>query len=420
MSIQSNILVVGWGADSTGMSRVLEQIGKSLSTTYQVHYFAINKKEPSIHTHFKLYHQTIDGDTYGEKQLLLLLQDIQPKLVLIHYDFWLFEKYVKIFKNFPHIKVIMYCLSDGEFHRSDLLSSLKHLDHIVSYTKYGQSELHRVFTELGEQAPPISVIGHGVDRNIFFPLFEDRGFSTEALNQRRQIARRELWEENPDLEDAFIVLNANANRARKMLAHTIWGFEKFAADKPANVKLYLHADLVNRQPVSRKLGLSLRRLWNANRLLLSTELFPAQPLLSNEQLNLLYNACDVGINTASAEGWGLISCEHATTGAPQIIPRHTNLTEIWEGSAIMMEPVRKGTIEALNINEFYVDETKVAISLEKLYRSPETLSAYAAHAYHRMKEIEFDWEYIGQQWIELVQNVLTNPIKQSIYATAHS
>ena len=31
----------------------------------------------------------------------------------------------------------------------------------------------------------------------------------------------------------------------------------------------------------------------------------------DEALNLIYNACDVGINTANGEGWGLVPFEHA-------------------------------------------------------------------------------------------------------------
>ena len=35
------------------------------------------------------------------------------------------------------------------------------------------------------------------------------------------------------------------------------------------------------------------------------------PADSVERLNLIYNACEVGINTSTGEGWGLVSFEHA-------------------------------------------------------------------------------------------------------------
>jgi D-inositol-3-phosphate glycosyltransferase len=49
----------------------------------------------------------------------------------------------------------------------------------------------------------------------------------------------------------------------------------------------------------------------------------------DRELNLLYNACDVGINTSMGEGWGLVSFEHGATGGAQIVPEHTACAELW-------------------------------------------------------------------------------------------
>jgi D-inositol-3-phosphate glycosyltransferase len=43
-------------------------------------------------------------------------------------------------------------------------------------------------------------------------------------------------------------------------------------------------------------------------------------VVDDRQLNLLRNACDVGINTSMGEGWGLAGFEHGATGAAQIVP----------------------------------------------------------------------------------------------------
>ena len=52
---------------------------------------------------------------------------------------------------------------------------------------------------------------------------------------------------------------------------------------------------------------------------------------SNDDLNRLYGACDVGVNTSCGEGWGLVSFEHALTGAAQVVPRNSVCEELWEG-----------------------------------------------------------------------------------------
>jgi glycosyltransferase involved in cell wall biosynthesis len=43
-----------------------------------------------------------------------------------------------------------------------------------------------------------------------------------------------------------------------------------------------------------------------------------QPL-TDEQMNLLYNIADYGLNTADGEGWGLSTMEHAYLGKPQLV-----------------------------------------------------------------------------------------------------
>ena len=44
-----------------------------------------------------------------------------------------------------------------------------------------------------------------------------------------------------------------------------------------------------------------------------------QSILSDEAVNGLYNAADIGINTADGEGFGLCQLEHLYTGAPQVV-----------------------------------------------------------------------------------------------------
>ena len=62
--------------------------------------------------------------------------------------------------------------------------------------------------------------------------------------------------------------------------------------------------------------------------------------LSDADLNRLYNACDVGINTSMGEGWGLVSCEHGAAGAAQIVPDHTGCAELWRGRGELIPPAR--------------------------------------------------------------------------------
>ena len=72
------------------------------------------------------------------------------------------------------------------------------------------------------------------------------------------------------------------------------------------------------------------------------------------------------------EGWGLVSVEHGATGAAQIVPRHSACEEIWEGAALMLDPIHRGVPEEFSPLELAtVSAEQVAEALEMLYRDVE-------------------------------------------------
>jgi hypothetical protein len=62
------------------------------------------------------------------------------------------------------------------------------------------------------------------------------------------------------------------------------------------------------------------------------------PLVSPDSyIHLLYNGCDVGLNTCCGEGFGLTNAEHSTLGKVQIVSAVPALKEILPGS-LLVEP----------------------------------------------------------------------------------
>jgi D-inositol-3-phosphate glycosyltransferase len=149
------------------------------------------------------------------------------------------------------------------------------------------------------------VVPHGLDQGKFFPIDQ---------NEARRMLRLP--------EDKFIVLNANRNQPRKQIDLTIKAFAEFAVDKPDTL-LYLHMS-------EKDLGWDVRALFDTemkrrnlqsdNRLVMTTSNIDYINAPPDELLNKIYNACDVGINTANGEGWGLVSFEHASCRKPLVFP----------------------------------------------------------------------------------------------------
>ncbi len=89
------------------------------------------------------------------------------------------------------------------------------------------------------------------------------------------------------------------------------GFAIFAADKPKNVRLYLHMGI---QDTGWNVLTLAERYSITDRLILTSRSMGI-PAVSDEELNGIYNACEVGLNASSSEGWGLVSFKHGATRA---------------------------------------------------------------------------------------------------------
>jgi glycosyltransferase involved in cell wall biosynthesis len=127
----------------------------------------------------------------------------------------------------------------------------------------------------------------------------------------------------------------------------------------------------------------------------------AEGVVSDDDLNLLYNACDVGINTAMGEGWGLVSFEHAATGAPQVVPDHTACREIWRGHGELI-PLAKSYIPEFSVLEMgEVSVDGVAQALENLYCNPNHHQQLSQIAFSVTQRSEFSWDSIPQQFENL-------------------
>jgi len=71
-------------------------------------------------------------------------------------------------------------------------------------------------------------------------------------------------------------------------------------------------ELFQRELRSKEVSLDLY----GNRLIVTTQSLS----FKDEEINLFYNAADVGITTADGEGFGLCQFEHMGVGVPQVVP----------------------------------------------------------------------------------------------------
>jgi D-inositol-3-phosphate glycosyltransferase len=240
--------------------------------------------------------------------------------------------------------------------------------------------------------PAVDVIPHGVDRDRFYPFPELLQASFASVG--RVEAKKKVFDTLRDPHESFVVLNASRLDTRKRIDLTLEGFARFAAGKPANVRLCLHHAIMGESEEERITSL-IRRLGLEDRVVLNPL---AGGIVSDRELNLLYNACDAGINTSMGEGWGLVSFEHGAAGAAQIVPDHTACSELWNGRAELIPPARSYIPEFSVLEMGQVSAAGVAQALDNLYHDPHRRQQLAQEAFTAAQNPAYSWDAIAEQF----------------------
>lgn len=387
----ATILYCGDVGCQTGFGRVAEYLIPALAKEYEVHALCTNwHGDPSeMQQYCKMYPAMAHGsDPFGSHRIGELVQKIKPDLVWVTNDIWCaisLWKAAKPFQEQVGFKWFTYTPIDSYGLFPELLPSLDEWDGLATYTKFGALEIEKIGYK-----KPIGIIGHGTDFKQFFSLDKEE-------------CRKELGVP----QDAFIVFNGNRNQPRKRIDLTIKAFIKFAKDKD-DARLWLNMG-------SKDMGWDLIPLFKrvardegmdpTGKLILTSPHFSTYNCLTVEQLNKVYNAADIGINTCIGEGWGLVNSEHGSVGVAQLVPDHTSLAEIFD------------EVPRIECNG---SETDRNYGLERMLPCPESAAELLTYYYEDRKALErdgkwcakrlheepFTWSYIQNQLLEAVSSTL--------------
>jgi glycosyltransferase involved in cell wall biosynthesis len=192
-------------------------------------------------------------------------------------------------------------------------------DSIIAFTPYWRDVAYKLGIR---KNMPIYVFPHGFDHKLYYPI--DQKIARLYYNYN---------------ENDFMVLNLNRNQPRKRWDTTIIGWIEFVERHyHVNVtkKLTKNDCKVNKhtsRPIKLVIGTMVDGYWDLSNVIENEVKFRDVPLeyvtntittisapqqLSDRDINILYNACDVGLNSADGEGFGLCGFEGLALGKAQI------------------------------------------------------------------------------------------------------
>jgi glycosyltransferase involved in cell wall biosynthesis len=376
---------------------------RRLADRHEIHYLGIGYSGETISDRGLTIYPTNPkgGDVFAAFQAKSLIEEIDPALIFILHDIWMFEYYLRILGPYrDRLKIVCYIPLDGKIIHEEDAAALEHADRVVVYTEFARMQFEQAFRRLRDKRgegeyPEIGVIPHGVDLGCFHPFPEL--LNASFASKGRAGAKKRVFDDLRDVEESFVVLNASRPDKRKRVDLTMEGFARFAADKPANVRLCLHHAIMG-EPERERIELLARRFGIEERLYLNPL---GGGIVGDQELNLLYNACDVGINTSMGEGWGLVSFEHGAAGAAQIVPDHSACGELWEGRAELIPTARSYTPDFSILEMGEVSAESVAQALRNLYQDARRSQLLAQEAFAVAQSPQYSWEIISKQFDDL-------------------
>jgi glycosyltransferase involved in cell wall biosynthesis len=390
MEKKIKLLMIGDGGAPTGFARVLHSIQKYLpKEDYDIHHLAVNYFGDPHNFNCKMYPAMIPGtDPLGLNRMGSIISFIKPDLIFILNDPWNINEYLRVIKGIKDTKVppvIVYFPVDAKEQDPDWFRNFDMLSRVIVYTKFGYDEVKKVIPDM-----KLDIISHGVEKSLFY--------KKDKLESRKEL----FTEKNKELLEGWLVLNAGRNQPRKRIDLALKGFALFAEGKPETVKYYSHCGLRDAGWDILKL---CKRLGISNRLIITSKTDGVQSV-PDDKLNIIYNACDVGINTSLGEGWGLPNVEHAITGAPQIVPDSSSCRELFHDCGLLIPISQYLTYTGMLTDGALVRPEDVAEKLELLYTNKELYNELSEKGYKKFTSPEYSWEEVAKQFDKVFKEVI--------------
>ena len=389
------VLWIGDFITPTGFSRVNHSIIENLPRDkYEILCLGVNYYgDPHKYDYLKVYPAGTKGHIYGFNRIGDFVNK-EIDLIFILNDLWIIHEYLseikKQFKKIP--RIVTYMPMDSTMPDHDWFEHFDVVDQAVVYTQFGYDAVKEVHPEI-----LLSIIPHGIDTKTFY-----------KFDKPKIECKMGIFPAEKNFLESWIVLNANRNQPRKRIHLAFEGFAQFAKDKPKSIKYYHHAGISDVGYDILRLAKKFGKKYNFNleERLIVTNTVKGVQTVTDEKLNAIYNATDVGINSSLGEGWGLTNVEHAVTGAPQIVPDHSSCQELFRDCGLLIPTSQELCFEhTLTFGKLVTPEA-IAEQLEILYNNKDLYNSLSKKALAKFTSKEYSWKEIAKTWNNLFMNVL--------------
>jgi glycosyltransferase involved in cell wall biosynthesis len=262
---------------------------------------------------------------FGYTALPDVIRKKKPQVVMIYNDMAVITQFVEAIRKSGiqrDFKIWVYCDQVYTTQSQMFLDILnRDCDRVFAFTPFWK----KCLKEQGVTRP-VDVLLHGYNPRHCYPV-------------PRDLARKQLSLPT----DMFLFLNLNRNQPRKRYDVLIMAFVELLVKYPTKPLFLLCIcdkgekggwwlfELFSRELKLR--GVAIEPF--AQRLIITAQ----NMSFKDDEINMFYNAADVGISTSDGEGWGMCQFEQMGVGVPQVVPDIGGYKEFCSAeNSVMVKP----------------------------------------------------------------------------------
>lgn len=330
---------------------------------------------------------------FGFEQITEFVSMNQPDVCIVYNDMVVVSNVIDKLYKVPNkkFKIIVYIDQVYLHQKKEYIQLLNEkADFVLAFTKYWEECALAQGINL-----PTDYLQHGFNPMIHYP------FPKHLARQYYSLKK-----------DDFIILNLNRNQPRKR-----W-----------DICLQAFAEIVKRhqeKPVKLLIATALQGSWNLlevyerelkKRGLTLDEgmkhliMIDNPQQLSDEEVNILYNLADIGINTCDGEGFGLCNFQQAAIGIPQVVPAIGGFLDFFDkDTSSMIEPTLNLYIESsrdgvggesqLCSYKDFVD------AIDQYITNPKLLEEHGKNARQKILR-DYKWCDLGDKLHKIINDVV--------------
>jgi len=169
--------------------------------------------------------------------------------------------------------------------------------------------------------------------------------------------RRRLLKQVPNVENAFLLMNASSQQASKRIDITIEAFALWMKKRAAaDAFLILKCKPCRHAPTS-ALSVMLERAEQKHGVIIRNKTIIIDTRLPQGIVSALYFISDAVVNTSSGEGVCSVACESALMSVPQVLPRSSSFVDVFDAeSAIFYECSKQSFVSGRLLNDNFTPD----------------------------------------------------------------